>query len=362
MQSILILKTSAIGDVIQTFPVLQYLRLRYPSAKIDWLVERGSAALVRAHPMIDGVHIVDTKKWKKNPWAKETIGDFASFRKELQKSKYDVVFDLQGNTKSGFLNFFVKAKNKVGFGMRSVAEKPNLLFTNKRFEVPLGVNVRAKYLSQVKQYFKDQAAFTASPITLRTDEEEKKRLQSLLEDTRLEGRFRLMIAFGSNWTNKKLAEDTLLACLKIIYEETEASFIFVYGNEIEKEVAKSLHANFQDTSLVAGEMSLPFWQNFISAVDGVFTVDSAALHLAGTTTTPSFSLFGPSNASIYKPIEDRHAAFQGICPYGRTFEKRCPILRTCSTGACLREVPPEKIAYDFLIWHRSLKAQRARQS
>jgi heptosyltransferase-1 len=76
-------------------------------------------------------------------------------------------------------------------------------------------------------------------------------------------------------------------------------------------------------------------------------MDSATLHLCGTTSTPSFSLFGPSSASIYKPLGEHHVAFQGSCPYGRTFVKRCPILRTCKTGACMKDLTAKRIFQDL---------------
>ena len=50
MDSILIVKTSAIGDVVQTFGALEYLRTRFPKARIDWVVEKGAASLLLSHP------------------------------------------------------------------------------------------------------------------------------------------------------------------------------------------------------------------------------------------------------------------------------------------------------------------------
>jgi heptosyltransferase I len=66
-RSILIVKTSAIGDVIQTFPVLEYLRRKFPEAKIDWVVEEGIAPLLYAHPQIGEVITIRSKVWRKAP-------------------------------------------------------------------------------------------------------------------------------------------------------------------------------------------------------------------------------------------------------------------------------------------------------
>ena len=86
----------------------------------------------------------------------------------------------------------------------------------------------------------------------------------------------------------------------------------------------------------------------MASVDMVIAMDSLPLHLAGTTETPTFSIFGASSANKYKPKGKKHLAFQGTCPYKRTFERRCPVLRTCSTGACIRDLHGEELFHYFL--------------
>ena len=54
-KKILLIKLSAIGDVVHTFPVLNKLRRRYPKARIDWLVTPEIAELLRQNPAISNV-------------------------------------------------------------------------------------------------------------------------------------------------------------------------------------------------------------------------------------------------------------------------------------------------------------------
>ena len=54
---ILLIKPSAVGDVIHTLPVLAKLRARYPEARIDWLLAPHIAELVRHHPALSNVLI-----------------------------------------------------------------------------------------------------------------------------------------------------------------------------------------------------------------------------------------------------------------------------------------------------------------
>src|SRR5438552_1172599 len=51
-ENILLIKPSAVGDVIHTLPVLVKLRTRYPKARIDWLLTPPIAELIRHHPAL----------------------------------------------------------------------------------------------------------------------------------------------------------------------------------------------------------------------------------------------------------------------------------------------------------------------
>ncbi|MDN3506216.1 MAG: glycosyltransferase family 9 protein [Simkaniaceae bacterium] len=348
MRDFLIVKTSSIGDVIQCFHLVDYLKVRFPGCVIDWVVEKEIAPLLRAHPHLDRVLVIDTKLWRKNPF--KTQCQMSAFRKELRKKNYDTLFDLQGNTKSGCVTAFAKARQKVGFGWQDVTEKPNYFSTNVHLPIS-HANVRERYLQLVQDYFGDKDWPESKPLELRLTHEEENRLERL-EQLCFE-RPRLMVCFGSNWRNKTLTEETLLAFLQRIDEKFAPSYFFIYGNENEKKIADRFERSFSRCSHSVGNLSLPLWQRFMQVVEGVISMDSAALHLCATTATPTFSLFGPSSALAYKPVGDKHYAFQGSCPYEVQFERRCPHLRTCESGACLREASVDLLFEKFdAFWER----------
>ena len=60
---ILLIKLSAVGDVVHTIPVLNKLRRRYPTARIDWLVTPAIAELIRHHPGISNLVLFDRQDW-----------------------------------------------------------------------------------------------------------------------------------------------------------------------------------------------------------------------------------------------------------------------------------------------------------
>lgn len=349
VSSILIVKTSAIGDVIQAFPAVEYLRSKFPNAQIDWVVEEGIAPLLKSHPLIDHVIPIRTKAWRKKPFHNQTHIEFRAFVKQLRSTSYDLLFDLQGNGKSGVVTAFAKAACKIGFGWRSVREKWNLLATNRWVNPPSSENIRLKYLGLVQNCFESEV-FHSRGIKLKISEQEKERLDVLCKEVPNRSGPRLMVCFGSKWPNKRLAEETLLSLLEKISNTSDPSYIFIFADEEEKRFAEQCASHFKERACAVGDLTLPLWQALMWEVDGVIAVDSAALHLCGTTQTPSFSVFGSSSASFYKPSEERHEAVQGPCPYGRVFSARCPVLRTCATGACIRNLQADPLFEAYQLW------------
>jgi heptosyltransferase-1 len=356
MSQFLIVKTSAIGDVIQSLHVVGYLKTLFPDCSVDWVVEKGIAPLLKAHPQIDTVLEIDTKTWRKSPLKQRR--EISNFAKLLRMKTYDALFDLQSNVKSGLICALAKAHKKVGYDWNSVKEKPNFLATNVHFPNK-EINVRRKYSSLLENFFGVLEDSQPQDFRFKLTHDEEKQLAhlDLLESPRL------MVCFGSNWENKKLSLETLKAFLQLIDQAYFPCYLFIYGNEGERKIAEGLESEFQGRGKALGKMSLPLWQNTIFLVDAMITMDSASLHLCGTTLTPSFSLFGPSRADAFKPIGSNHFAFQGSCPYGQTFTNRCKNLRTCKTGACLKEVKAEQLFAQFqefwtTVSGRSLACQR----
>lgn len=343
MNRILIVKTSALGDIIHAFPVIGYLKAKFSQVTIDWVVEKPFAPLIEAHPYINHTFPVDTKAWRKL----KNLNEMRVFHSELRNKSYDVVFDLQGNIKSGLITSRVRAAHKVGFGKESVPEWPNHLFTNRQFDPPKGKNIREDYLHLVQSYFKDWHPHQpAEEILLKLTEPQIQALNTLIAHPLLNQGPKVMICPGSAWINKQLTPKSLERLVASLRQEKRCSFLFIWGSPEEHQIAQQLHQLHSGYSLVADKMALPLLQHVMNHMDLIVAMDSLPLHLAGTTQTQTLSYFGPSSSNKYKPLGNKHIAFQGSCPYGQTFEKRCTLLRSCKTGQCIRGLSGTEILKD----------------
>ena len=239
------------------------------------------------------------------------------------------------------MTFLCKAKDKVGFGKKSVAEWPNLLMTRIRFEIDPTLQIVRQYISLVKSYFQDKEEEIFSPHILNIGN------QDIPEGLFARETFKqIMVCPGSNWMSKQLSEDILFSFLCKIEESYDPMFIFIWGSKKEEELATRLKEAFP-RSKIAGALPLSVWQALMLKMHCIVSVDSCALHLAALAHIPTFSIYGPSSSKVYKPEGDLNVAYQGGCPYGELFMKRCKLLRTCTTAACIKEIPSLSLMKSF---------------
>jgi lipopolysaccharide heptosyltransferase I len=143
---ILIVKTSAIGDVIHTLPALHSLRRHYPEARIDWLIEAAAADIVSGHPELDRLLVSKRKRWmqalRRGPERLGAWREMLAFVRELRATRYDLLIDFQGLLKSGMLVGLSRAVRKVGFGRGMEHAECSYLFLNEKIP-PVDMNIHA---------------------------------------------------------------------------------------------------------------------------------------------------------------------------------------------------------------------------
>lgn len=121
MKRILVIRTSAIGDVVFASPIAAALRRSYPQAHIAWLVEPGIDRLLASDPAIDELILWPKAEWKalwKSGRRLEVIRRVMALRRRLRAGAFDVALDLQGLLKSGLLAWLSGAPRRIGLGSK----------------------------------------------------------------------------------------------------------------------------------------------------------------------------------------------------------------------------------------------------
>jgi len=331
--NVLFVKTSSLGDIAQTLQLADWVKNQIPEAKVHWVVEKPFSSIFEAFPSVDETLLIDTKKWRKNPFSLSTYKELKSFIGLLRGTFYDVLFDLQGNSKSAFITSFARAGNKVGFGWKTAQEFLNPLCTGMRFDPPSYFSPKERSFYLLTSYFgSNDAALLPASLNLRSPP-----FLPL-------GSPAILLFPSSNWQNKTLSTlqlQTFLLEAKEKHPKMECTLF--WGTEKEQMWCEEIKEGFSYCHAASRRYSPAELLSLMEKSDLILSADSFALHLAAHTQTPLLSFFGPSNGGLYAPSGEKSAYFQGACPYGVVFEKRCPHLRTCKTGACLKETSSSEL-------------------
>jgi len=166
-RSLLVVRLGAMGDVIHTMYAVSLLRQSLPETQIGWVVEERWAELLCANgeprsgarspsrPLVDFVHVVNTKSWRKAPLASETRQQFSAALKEIREQQYDVAIDFQGAIKSALLARLSRPETLLG--MDEPREAPARLFYSQ--SVPAkGTHVIEQYCSLAEAAFVNHRA------------------------------------------------------------------------------------------------------------------------------------------------------------------------------------------------------------
>jgi heptosyltransferase-1 len=142
IERLLIVRLSAMGDVLHTLPAVHALRAAFPRAFIGWLIEERWAELLCApgasrrgrrsalRPLVDEVHTVDLKGWRKSPFLFSTLQRVATVWNDVRDAHYDAAVDLQGAMRSAVLARWSGAR--VVYGAAEPRESPaSLWYTRK---------------------------------------------------------------------------------------------------------------------------------------------------------------------------------------------------------------------------------------
>ena len=112
---ILLVKPSALGDVVHTIPLLQKLRLRFPCAQIDWFITPENAELVRHHPALSGVVLFDRKELAGIGRSWNATTELIRLLGRLRRTRYDLVIDVHGQMRSALVTLATGAPVRIGF-------------------------------------------------------------------------------------------------------------------------------------------------------------------------------------------------------------------------------------------------------
>ncbi len=135
MRSILLVKTSSLGDVVHNLPVASDIHARFPQARIDWVVEEGFADVARLHPAVRKAIPVAVRRWRRAPFSAGTWRELRAFREAVRAESYDLVLDTQGLVKSALLARQARGR-RAGYAAVAAREPLAARFYDAAYVIP----------------------------------------------------------------------------------------------------------------------------------------------------------------------------------------------------------------------------------
>ena len=340
--NILIVKLSAIGDVVHTLPALNAIRAYYPKAHITWLVEAAAADLVIGHRALDRVIVSHRKRWireLKSAPRRQAMREIHGFWRELRDTDYDIILDFQGLLKSALMVWLARGKRKVGFDKGMQHQEHSYLFLNERVP-PVDMEVHA--LTRGLMLLNAIGIDTPSVVyDIPVSDEDRRQIQSLLDDHGVEGS-RPLVAINpvALWETKLWLNDRFAALADRLVVETGVDVVFT-GGPGDRETIGEIRGMMAETTVdLSGRTTLTMLAALYQKAALLVTTDTGPMHLAAAVDTPVVALFGPTAAWRTGPYGDVHTVVRTAPPCSPCFKRRCDDVHRCR---CMHDITVEQV-------------------
>lgn len=341
-RKILIIRLSAIGDVVRTLPALRALRQRYPTAFIAWAVEDSSADLLSGHPDLNRVFVFKRSRWRRDIRSVRTffhpLADIVAVIREIRREDFDLALDFHGILKSGLVGFFSGVPLRAGLGRRYAKEANHLL---NNYHVDVGSNAISRIERNLRfiNFLGINAAERYDPLIPVTDED-RVAVDRFFKRHALGGHIPV-VAIHPGTSRKTLYKRWDPACYEILadrlIEECGAKIIWTWGPG-ERETAQTIAGRMRNDSVVAEPVTLRQLAELFRRSTLFIGSDSGPMHIACFVKTPAVVIYGPTDPVVNAPY-----------PHTRFIMLRKDVScnpcrkRDCSRLDCMAAVTPDAV-------------------
>ncbi|MEM8835877.1 MAG: glycosyltransferase family 9 protein [Planctomycetota bacterium] len=309
---ILIVRPSALGDVCRTVPVLRRLRIAYPAARIDWLVQDSFSDAVSAHPDLSNVVPFERSRMAvKKVLRKDARSALRALVEQLVANVYDLAIDCQGLSRSGFFTWSTRARRRIGY---ADAREFGTIWLTDRVTVPREghtVDRMLALLPGIDTTFPEAPA-TPEELRLHTPPFAQAQAMELVGDPPP-----LVVAPTSRWPGKRWPDERFAKLIGRMLDDRVVERVALVGgpDELEQVPVCATLAETRDPVInLIGKTGVGELMGVIEASRMVLANDSAALHMAVGFDKPLVALFGPTRSDLVGPYGRDHDVLQGAPP------------------------------------------------
>jgi heptosyltransferase I len=324
-ERILIVKLSAIGDIIHTLPAAAALRRAYPEAWLAWMVEKAGASLLRGNPDLDELITVDTLAWRANWWMGLRHAWYVT--RHLRRAGFDLCIDFQGLLKSALFAYLSGAPRRLGFPRQMCREPLSMLFTNLYGPI---IDPTVHVVDQLVELLKPIGiATTERRFTIPLTDADEHFAERVWRELGLRSDVPVIVLYpGAAWETKRWGELNFARLNDALIRRFQVRTLLTWGPGEEPLIQRVVRATAY-TPAIAPATTLLQLAALIARCRAFVGGDTGPLHLAAAVGTPTVALFGPSNPRRNGPYGPGHVVLHRKLPCSNCYQ------RTCAHWECL---------------------------
>ncbi|HOO55360.1 MAG TPA: glycosyltransferase family 9 protein [bacterium] len=279
IRRILVIKTSALGDIVRTFPALVSVAKHFQHAQISYMIGEQYVDVIEPCPYIS--EVIPYKK-RRNM---EDLSGFLRFASDIRKKRFDLVLNFQNTKRFDYLARISGAKYRTSI---ITLDRP-IDGVEGVFKILNTVGVYPKRRYYEFWYTDDDVSFT----------------QDFLERNNMnDGKKIIGLNPGVAWKSKQWPVEKYAELANRLVENTGAHIV-VFGNEAERDRAEQIleRANYP-VAIAAGDTTIRQAACIISKCCLFVSNDSGLMHVAAIQDVPTLGLFGSTNPAYHGPCRE----------------------------------------------------------
>ena len=300
----LVVRLTALGDIVHTLPAVAALRDAFPRTRMDWVVERKWAAVVRACPDLDAVI----------PFDRGGSGLLSGVR-QLRSNRYTCAIDFQGLYKSAVLAWLSGAKRRIGFDRHFAREGGAPVFYTERV-VPHAGHVIEHNLALAERA---GARRGASSFRLRVPVEAQAEIDRRLAERGLREFF--VLSPGGGWGAKLWPPERYGELYRGIERRYGWPGVVTFGPG-ESGLVETVCRAAAPAEPLHFATDLAQVMALLARAKFVVAADTGPLHLAVALGTPVIGLYGPTDPKRNGPLGPGHAVIRNARPEETSYKRR----------------------------------------
>ncbi len=299
---ILIIRLSAIGDVVRVLPALHALRDAFPHAQIDWVVEPKSADVVREHPALDHCLVFE----RPHDGLVAGLKSYGQICRALREKRYDIVLDFHGIFKSGYMAWATRAKERLSFSAPRSREF-SAFFSTRRVKL---ISERMNRIEENLALCKSLGVkLHALDVAIDIAEDVEREVASYLEEVFAGGKRLVMLHPPVERPEKQWPLKHFSTLADMLLSDGRFEVMLTWGPG-QLGVAEAVRDHCKRKPVIAPETpDLKHFSALVQKTSVFCTGDTGPMHIASAMGVPVVALFGGTDPAKHAPLREPSKVF-----------------------------------------------------